>query len=624
MPRIDLCLLSTTDLHLALCPSGTGSDDSKHLFGLSRLIAEERQKQRNCLLFDNGDFLQGGVLGHPLTLLLERHPRRRHPMIAAMNMLGYDAAAIGNHEFDHGLPFLRRALRAARFPILCANLQLPKGETILGVEGWHILDRVFQDETGKPWPLRVGVFGVLPPLVTVWAREHLPPGTRCAPILDSAREAVAALRANGADLVVALCHSGLCLPGRDADDENLAHEVARLEGIDAVVAGHTHRVFPAPDIGPEPWLDTRLGTVHGTPLCLPGAEASHLGRITLTLAQDAAQGWRRINGRAEVLPAGLANDLPAPARDHKRRCKTLVDALAPYLAAPVGHSACDLSSHFALVRDCAATRLVARAMRDHLLGALRETLFHNIPVLGVASAQKCGGHGGALNYVDLSAGVLRERDLAALSPFPNRLHALLTTGAGVHDWLEHAAGVFATIHPGQAEQPLQRPEVPPFNFDIIEGLTYTIDLSVPPRFTPRGALANSGSNRIRDLRHQGKPVDPDSPFILAVNSFRSAGGGFFPGTGAGGAQILLSPPPMHEVLRMWLRRSGIYYAPPSALWRFAPIPGASVRFATGPTALRHLPIPGLQMIAAQPDGFVTMRLDLSPLASQHESPYVVA
>lgn len=389
-------------------------------------------------------------------------------------------------------------------------------------------------------------------------------------------------------------------------------------------AGHTHQVFPLTDEKPGQEATSVAHCGNAAPLCMAGAEGSHLGRILLTMKQDDKGKWRSFGGMAAVIPAPVPGPHSRMNLQHKRRCDALIRTLSPFLSAPVGRTACALTSYFSHLGDCASTRLVAMAMRDHAQSALADTLFRDIPVLGAASAQRCGGHGGAGNYLDVPAGVLRERDLAGLSPFPNRLHALLTTGAGVKDWLEHAAGVFSIIKPGLGDQQLLRPDVVPYNFDIIEGLIYSIDLTAPPRFDPRGGLVSPDSHRIRDLRYQGVQVDPGAPFILAVSSFRSAGGGFFPGTGPKAAQVLTSPPAMDKVLRSWLTEIGTYYAPAEPLWRFTPVPGASVRFDTAEAALHHLPKAGIELQGPKGDGFITLRMDLTPLALLHDSAYVVA
>ena len=623
MPLIKLRILATTDLHLGLCARNGAVDRGHHLLGLSRQIEMLRQEMPNTLLVDNGDFLQGGQIDHSLVQLLRKNPRRQHPMILAMNLLRYDAAALGNHEFDHGLPYLRRALRRARFPTLCANLDLPHEQAVPSIAPWVILERSLTDTEGKPQVVRIGVFGVLPPQLAIWAQDHLPRGTKVHPILHSAQKACDDLRQAGADVVLALSHSGLTSFGTENTGENVSDELARCCDVDAVIAGHDHQIFPRHDPIGQAGFDPVLGHVHGVALCQPGVGGSHIGVIDLTLDQTKARGWKLVASRARIDRANGPEAGP-PAGRFQKRCNALSALLTPYLTATIGESAVPVSSLFALVEDCAPARLVALALRDHVKGALVGTLFEKLPVLGVASAMRCGGHDGPDNYIDLPAGPLREADIEALSPFPNRVHALLTNGAGLRNWLEHAAGVFAKIVPGQADQTLLRQDMPPYGFDVIEGVTYQIDLTAPPRFSPRGVQIAPDARRIVDLRHDGRLVGDDDGFVLAVNSFRSAGGGQFPGSGSQAVQILANPPDLNSILRNWLRDHSPVAPPTLPIWRFVRLARTSALFETSPRALDKLPKPGLTHVGFTPEGFALLRLDLMPLASSQKAQYSTA
>ncbi|RMF40897.1 MAG: 2',3'-cyclic-nucleotide 2'-phosphodiesterase, partial [Alphaproteobacteria bacterium] len=219
------------------------------LVRLADLIAEARGEAASSLLLDNGDLLQGGALGDHLAATGGFGPDNPHPMIAAMNALGYDAAALGNHDLDYGVAFLQKALSAAAFPVLCANLFRGEGGTLL--PGHRVLEREFTDDAGRAQPLRIGLVGVLPPQVTGWNHRHLAGRFTAGDCVAAVREAVPRLRRDGADLIVTLVHGGIS--ARSASrQENAAAEIARLDGVDAVIAGHQHRLFPGPDFaGPD-------------------------------------------------------------------------------------------------------------------------------------------------------------------------------------------------------------------------------------------------------------------------------------------------------------------------------------------------------------------------------------
>lgn len=260
--RVGLTILATSDLHAAMLAYDYFADRPGRRGSLARLatmIAAARKEAGACLLLDNGDFL----LGTPLAdAHLPAGAGRKNPVIAAMTALGYDAAALGNHEFDLEREDLRTILGEADFPLLCANLRpLPGG----GYEGlWQdgvVIPVRARDTAGRAAEVKVGVFGVLPPQVMQWDGRRVTGRLEAEDIASAATRAAQGLRAAGADLVVALAHSGISAAPHVAGAENAAAAVARLDTVDAVVAGHVHKVFPGP-WGPEaPGIDSDRGRV---------------------------------------------------------------------------------------------------------------------------------------------------------------------------------------------------------------------------------------------------------------------------------------------------------------------------------------------------------------------------
>ncbi|MDR5652218.1 bifunctional 2',3'-cyclic-nucleotide 2'-phosphodiesterase/3'-nucleotidase [Ruixingdingia sedimenti] len=601
-PVIRLRILATSDLHVQIPPHDYYRDRPLPGMGLAQaahLIRALRAEAANCLLFDNGDFLQGTPLGDYLAELRPPTPAAPHPMVAAMNLLGYDAGTLGNHEFNYGLPFLRAALAGAAFPLVSANLH-PIGDEPPLAPPHLLLDRQMRDAAGAVHRLRIGVTGFLPPQVTMWDRTHLAGRFATSDILTAARRQVAALRAAGADLVVALSHSGIGAAGAGAGTENVTLDLAGVAGIDAVIAGHSHLVFPDPAFAGIPGVDVAGGRLRGTPAVMPGHSGSHVGVIELELRRGAG-GWQVAAGHGRALsPAALGAEpaedvLAAAAADHA--------ATRARLSQVVGHSRAALHSHFALTHDSAAVRLIAQAQAAHVARALAGGPFGGLPVLAAAAPFKSGGHGGQDHYTDVPAGAITLRDLADISPYPNRIAAVVLTGAQLRAWLEHASGIFRRLVPGRQDQPLIDPDTPGYHFDLIEGLRYTIDLTRPFR----RASDPGEPGRIRDLHHRGRPVDPAARFVLATNSYRAAGGGGFPGTGAG-TGLDVGQATIREVIAAHLAATGPFAPPAAPVWRFAPLPGTSALFDTGPAAAR-LPTPaGVTPVGPTAQGFLRLRL----------------
>ncbi|WP_313350158.1 bifunctional 2',3'-cyclic-nucleotide 2'-phosphodiesterase/3'-nucleotidase [Paracoccus sp. (in: a-proteobacteria)] len=603
---LELRIMATTDLHMHLLGYDYFADRPSARMGLSRtagLIARARQTARNCLLFDNGDALQGSPMGDYLAEKGNIAPQQRHPAIAAMNALRYDAATVGNHDFSFGLGFLRRTLEGAQFPIVSTNLR-PRRP--LPVQNHILLERQFHDEHGHPQPIRIGVLGFLPPQTTEWEPD-LKSEIEVQDILLAALHGIAALRRQGAHLIVALSHSGIGPLAATPMSENASTALAALPGIDVVIAGHTHRVFPSPDHPQGSGIDAARGTLAGKPAVMPGFWGSHLGLVDLRL-EPAAEGWRITDFTCRAQPAGAEDDHPlvtGPALTaHQRTLR--------HFRRRIGRTEKPLNSYFALIGDDPGLRLVAMAQRWHVRQALRGSCWQDLPILSAAAPFRAGGRGGPQHYTDVPAGRLTLRNIADLYLFPNRICAIHLTGAEVREWLEHSASMFLRVEPGKPDQPLIDPDFPSYNFDIIDGLKWQIDPSLPPRYTPDGRLANRDSHRIGALTHRSRPVTPNQPFILATNSFRLSDCGLFGPATTGRPVILDGASRTRDILRRYVAQRRVL-APEARLgWSFRALPGTSVLFKTGPAAARHLDALSTRVEPAGigPDGFLHLRLHL--------------
>ena len=610
---IPLKIMATTDLHMHVLGYDYFADRPSERIGLSRVagqILAERGTADNCLLFDNGDSLQGSPMGDFLAETGAIATGRRHPAIVARNALGYDAATIGNHDFSFGLPFLRRTLEGAQFPVVASNLSCRRP---LPLTRHAVLTRTMRDRSGAAQQVRVGVLGFMPPQTVDWEPE-LRDEIAVADILASARQGIAALHARGADLIVALSHSGIGALQPAPMMENAATALAALPGIDVVIAGHTHRVFPSADHPSGPGVDAASGTLAGKPSVMPGFWGSHLGVIELELeplAPDAAQTGRRwtvaaFRSRAEPIQQRAEHALVTHAAGPAHR-QTL-----RHFRRLVGRSEGALTSHFTLIGEDAGLRLVAMAQRWHVRKALAGSRWQDLPILSAAAPFRAGGRGGPDHYTEVPAGRLTLRNLADLYLFPNRLCAILVTGARLADWLERSASLFFQVVPGRRDQPLIDPEFPGYSFDLIDGLDWRLDLGQPPRHAADGRLLNPRSVRVTDLRHRGQPVDPDQPFILATNSYRLSDSGLFAPAVAGCPVVLDGMARTREVIRRYVARRRVIAPAGRMGWGFCAMPGTSVLFKTGPGAANHLdrlPLPAEDM-GLDDDGFLTLRLHL--------------
>lgn len=582
-------------------------------FGLSRvaaLIDKARRETRNCLLFDNGDSLQGNPMGDHLAEQDRSGQRTRHPVIAAMNALGYDAGTIGNHDFSYGLPFLRRVLEGAGFPLVASNLKLRR--PAMPVAPHLLLRRRMLDRAGRAHDLAIGVLGFLPPQTIDW-EPALRGEAQIIDIITAAQDGIARLQDLGADLIVALSHSGIGDLDARPMMENAATALAALPGIDAVIAGHTHRLFPSPTHPAGPGVDPAAGTLAGKPAVMAGFWGSHLGLIDLVLEPVADADAQRPRWRI-----AQAQSSTRAAQGHEETATVTQPALSAHRATlrhyrrRIGWTDQPLASHFTLIGHDPGMRLVAMAQRWHMRQMLAGSRWTDLPILSAVAPFRAGGRGGPEHYTDIPAGRLTLRSLADLYIFPNRICALLIDGAGVRDWLERSASLFYQIVPGAQDQPLVDPDYPGYHFDLLDGIDWKLDLSQPPRHAPDGRLIAADARRVTALTHRGQPVLDSDRFVLVTNNYRLSDSGPFAQVVAGRPVLVDGPLRCRDVLHRYVARRRRLAPKPGNGWDFLPMPGTSVLFQTGPAARAHLALLDrpAEALGIGDNGFLNLRLHL--------------
>lgn len=616
---VHLRLLATSDLHMNILPYDYYTGSATDRLGLARtanLITAARAEVENCLLFDNGDFLQGSPMGDYIAQSRGMAFGDMHPMITAMNHLRYDAGTLGNHEFNYGLEFLKNSLDWAKFPIVSANVYLSDGQLTL-VPPYVILNRTVIDRQGSTHPIKIGIIGFTPPQILIWDSRHLAGKLITQDIVDAAKVYVPQMVHDGADLIIALSHSGLGASEATSGMENASTALARVNWIDAVIAGHSHLIFPSADFATTNAIDPVHGTLCGKPAVMPGLYGSHLGVIDLVLKHSAGK-YHVVHHTSEVRPIwhqDAAGQVFACAETDAELAQLTMPVHLETLAwanQTVGRTDTALHSYFALVSDAAALKLVAAAQAEHIKQQLTNTDFADLPILASVAPFKAGGRGGPENYTDVPAGDVKLRHAADLYIHPNTSAAIRLTGAEIADWLEFAVSIFNHIRPGSTDTPLINPDFPSFNFDMIFGLRFQIDLTKPPRFDVRGRLMNPQSHRILGLTHQDAPLDQKANFVIATNSYRAAANRERSLKDEGRLIYQSSQSNLDLVLRYFA--SGIKDMPITRSSRhFMPVPNTTVTFETSPKALDHmadLHDLKIEPIGPTPNGFLRFRLHL--------------
>ncbi|MFG1173246.1 bifunctional 2',3'-cyclic-nucleotide 2'-phosphodiesterase/3'-nucleotidase [Erwiniaceae bacterium CAU 1747] len=623
---VDFRILETTDLHSNMMDFDYYKDQPTDKYGLVRtasLIAAARQQATNSVLVDNGDVIQGSPLGDYMAAK-GLNQGEVHPVYKAMNTLNYSVGNLGNHEFNYGLDYLQKAIHGARFPYINANIiDVASGKPLFTP---FLIEPVkVRDREGKAHMLNVGYIGFVPPQIMVWDKKNLSGKVTVEDITATAKKWVPEMRAQGADIVVAIPHSGLSSEPYHALAENSVYYLSQVPGIDAIMFGHAHAVFPGDDFAGIQGADIKQGTLNGIPAVMPGMWGDHLGVVDLVLNNESGS-WKVNSARAEARPVydkaskkSLAAEDPALlnvlAADH--------NGTREFVSQPIGKSADVMASYLSLVQDDPTVQIVNNAQRDYTERFIQgDPDLARLPVLSAAAPFKAGGRkNDPASYVEVDKGQLTFRHAADLYLYPNTLVVMKVSGAQVKEWLECAAGQFNQIDIHNSRpQSLINWDFRTYNFDVIDGVNYQIDITRPARYDSECQLINAQSSRIRDLRFNGQPIDPKATFLVATNNYRAYGGKF---AGTGEKQIAFaSPDENRSVVAAYIsaqtKAEGEVKPQADHNWRLAPIVSDTpldIRFETAPgeKAAKFIRSHGqypLKQVATDETGFAIYQLKL--------------
>lgn len=561
---VSLRLIQTSDIHSNVLGYDYYQNKEDRKFGLSRtavLIREARAENPNNLLLDNGDLIQGSPLAD---YIFEQAgegylDKQAHPVFKAMNELGYDAGNLGNHEFNYGLDYLGKVLQGAKFPYVNANVFAADafkrdGEGKIDWSGnkftpYLLLERQVTDDKGQQQTVKVGILGLTPPQVLQWDKRHLQGKVVVADMVETANHYIPELRAKGADLVVVVAHTGINAGSYEAMMENAAWHLAKVEGIDALMLGHAHKNFPG-DFPNLPEVDNQAGTLSGVPTVMPGFWGNHLGIIDLKLEQVDGK-WRVKQSQASLRQIDASEGSKVDARVTEL-VKADHEGTNQWLDRPLGKITNPIHSFFALVQDDPSVQLVSDAQRRHAEQLQKDGLLKEpYPILSAAAPFR-GGRNGITDFTYVPAGDISLRNVSDLYIYPNTLQVVEVNGATVKEWLEMSAGQFNRVDPAsRGVQWLVNESFPTYNFDVIDGVSYEVDITQPARYNKEGVKVSEGE-RIGKLTFNGKPVDPAQKFYVVTNNYRASGGGHFPGVD-GGNIVHEDPFETREIVAQYLK-----------------------------------------------------------------------
>ena len=556
--QVDLRILETSDLHTNIMDYDyyqTKYDPSIGLARTASLIKQRGAEVSNFVLVDNGDLLQGSPMGDFIADNFKRDNTigGTHPAYKAMNTLGYSVGNLGNHEFNYGLDFLSEAIAGANFPYINANVLCEadcwegkeKGDNLF--TPYIIETKTVIDSNGDQQTVKIGYIGFVPPQILLWDKQNLAGKVSVMGIIEAAEKFVPLMKADGADVIVAIPHSGVGTPSNpvDVSDENATYALSLVEDIDVITFGHSHSVFPSATFSDLENADLEKGTINGVAAVMPGRWGDNLGIVDLKLEmKDGA--WVIIDRTARAAPIydKNADEPELVSADNGIRDAVALEhqGTLNYVNQPIGKASADMYSFLTLVQDDPSVQIVSDAQIAKVQANLTDAL-KDIPVLSAAAPFKAGGRhrtsADADSYVQVPAGDLTYKNAADLYLYPNTMVVVKVTGADVKDWLECSANQFNQISASSTEPQylINWDTHRTYNFDVIDGVTYKIDVTQPTKFDGDCKLLDADANRIVDLAYNqdGILITGDEfankEFIIATNNYR-AFGGKFAGTGS--------------------------------------------------------------------------------------------
>ncbi|WP_248512952.1 bifunctional 2',3'-cyclic-nucleotide 2'-phosphodiesterase/3'-nucleotidase, partial [Sporosarcina sp. NCCP-2222] len=389
-------------------------------------------------------------------------------------------------------------------------------------------------------------------------------------------------------------------------EDDVVYQISQFEGVDAILTGHNHSIFPG-DYADLPNINMEKGTVNGTPVVMPGKFGSHLGILDLVLEKD-GDSWKVVDGTGSLREVDKKSDVVN--QKVIDAVKEAHEGTIEYVRSPVGKTTAPITSYFALVEDDPSIQIVTNAQKWYVEDQVKGTEFENLPVLSAGAPFKAGGRNGANYYTEIPAGEIAIKNVADLYVYDNTVAALVMTGADVKEWLEMSAGQFNQIDPASSEeQDLINGEFRTYNFDVIDGVTYQIDVTQPAKYDYKGETINEKASRIINLQFDGKPIDPEQKFIVVTNNYRASGN--FPGVRNAINTIEYAYENREAIMDYMIDQKTI---DPSAdnNWSFVPVEGdAKIFFETSAKAQNVAPKEGdVQYVAPTKDGFAKFSIKL--------------
>ncbi|MDR2977617.1 MAG: bifunctional metallophosphatase/5'-nucleotidase [Streptococcaceae bacterium] len=474
-------IFETSDMHGYILPSNYTARDMDMPFGMAKaremmdhLTADAEAAGDVVLKIENGDVIQGSALAYYLATQI---PDGLSHLTAVTNSFGYDAGLLGNHEFNYGRNYLDTYVKLTNYPILCANVLNDAGEPAFG-QPYAIFEKK---------GVKIAVLGLLTQYIPHWEQPATIKGLTFRSIVETAKDYLPKLH-ELADIVVVAYHGGFeraldsGLPEEALTGENEGYQLLEECGdmIDAFVTGHQHREIAQ--------------KVLGVPVVQPGYRGANVAEIVLNLDthKKVVSSSAELHSVSEADVSAEVMSLISPINEQTER----------WLDTAMGKVSGNMS-----ISDPMKARIKEHPYIEFINKVQME-----------ASGAKISGTA-LFNNEALGFGeTITMRDILTNYIYPNTLAVLRVSGADLRAALELTATHLALDENGEIvfNPKFVSPKPQYYNYDMYEGIDYTIDVSKPE------------GQRITRYEFDSKTVQDEDALEIVVNQYRGVGGGNYP------------------------------------------------------------------------------------------------
>lgn len=489
--------------------------DRRSLTQIATLIRHQRAKHDNSILVDVGDT----VYGSPMMSWASEasfQGTEQHPSFKAMRQLNYDVLNVGSHDLNFGLDYYLSHSRKSNIPTISANLRYEgfnghDGTTV--TEPWRIIQKTVLDIAGQQQQLNIGVIGLLSPRTLAWNQHRINDRLEIDDIIATARQEIPKMTAAGADIIIALVHTGSSEP--ISTTRNIINQLTRVDGIDALAVGDQAYTFPRPLPNDALTLNPGKGTINGVPVVMPGRFGSHLGVINFRLIKRDGE-WRIRDGSAYADPVMLSDRAVVPTIRIEQALRREHRGTRNYVNRPVGYTNQDIDSYLGLIQPSTAAQLINRVQTQFARHWLEQQNL-DLPIISAASFIRFGSDTQPDNWVSIEHGLMTHRDIASLAPHESELILARVSGYQLKEWLECSASAYNQLDTqAYTPQSLINEDFDLALFDTFDGTKYRYDLHLPPRYASDCETLLSDSERV----FMPDDFDFDNEYLVVSTALR--------------------------------------------------------------------------------------------------------